>query len=260
MRLITVLALVGLVHAVPALAKLHTETVEYKIGNDTFEGYLVYDQAVQGARPGVLIFHEWMGPQSYERMRAEQLAKLGYVAFVPDIYGKGVRPSTPQEAGEQTGKYRNNRPLMRERAKAGLDQLLKSNLIDPTRIAAIGYCFGGTVALELARSGADIAGAVSFHGTPSTPNPDDGKNIKARILVLHGAADPNVSAEALTSFRNEMDAAHVDWQLVMYGGAVHGFSNPKNTGDPSTGVAYNKDADLRSWEDMRQFFDEIFKR
>ena len=260
MKLFSVLAIIILTLAGTTQAQIHTETVEYKIGNDTFEGYLAYDQAVQGKHPGVVIFHEWTGPREYERMRAKQLARLGYVAFVPDIYGKTVRPQTPQEAAAESGKYRNNRPLMRERARAGLEQLRMNKLVDPTRIAAIGYCFGGTVALELARSGADIAGVVSFHGNPSTPNPDDGKNIKARVLVLHGAADPNVPQEALTSFQQEMDAARVDWQMVMYGGAVHGFSNPKNTGDPSTGVAYNEAADRRSWEDMKLFFDEIFKQ
>jgi dienelactone hydrolase len=249
-----------LLFAFSASAQIHTETVTYKIGNDDFEGYLAYDESIQGTRPGVLVFHEWTGPQAYERTRAEQLAKLGYVAFVPDIYGQGVRPTTPETAGAEAGKYRGNRPLMRDRARAGLDQLKSNKLVDPGRIAAIGYCFGGTVALELARSGADIAGVVSFHGNPDTPDPDNTQNIKAKILLLHGAADPFVSKEALAKFEDEMHKASVDWRMIKYGGAVHGFTNPKNDKDPSDGLAYDESADRRSWQDMQQFFNEIFEK
>jgi len=260
MRLLWIIATMILGFVVQSAAQIHTETVEYKIGSDTFEGYLAYDQSIPGKRPGVLVFHEWKGIQPYEKMRAEQLAKLGYVAFVPDIYGKGIRPQTPQDAGAEAGKYRNNRPLMREHAIAGLEQLKKNSIVDPGRIAAIGYCFGGTVALELARSGAEIAGAVSFHGVPDTPNPSDARNIRGKVLLLHGADDPYVKRESITAFEDEMNGGNVDWEIVIYSHAVHGFTNPNNGSDPSKGAAYNEAADHRSWDDMKQFFAEIFKK
>jgi len=148
---------------------------------------------------------------------------------------------------------------MRARAKAGLDQLLKNKLVDPKKIAVIGYCFGGGVALELARSGANIAGAVSFHGNLDTPNPDDAKNIKCRVLVLHGGNDPYVTRDNVNALWDEMTKAGVDWQMVVYSGAVHGFTNPANGSDLSKGVAYNEKADHRSWDEMRRFFNDIFK-
>jgi dienelactone hydrolase len=260
MKFSTIAALCLLMLTQSIQAKLHTETIEYRQGATVLEGFLAYDDSFRGTRPGILVIHEWDGIGDYVKSRAEQLAKLGYVAFAPDIYGKSVRPKTPQESGAEASKYRNDRPLMRERATAGLEQLQKNNRVDPARIAAIGYCFGGTVALELARGGANIAGVVSFHGGPDTPNPDDAKNIKGKVLLLHGAADPHVKREAISAFQDEMDKAGIDYQIVMYSGAVHGFTNPHNTGDPSTGVAYNETADKRSWNDMVQFFEEIFKK
>jgi dienelactone hydrolase len=155
--------------------------------------------------------------------------------------------------------YLGNRELLRARANAGLDQLLKNKLVDPGRVAAIGYCFGGGAALELARSGADIAGTVTFHGVLNNPNPADAGNIKGQILVLHGGADPYVNRDQVNAFWDEMVKANVNWQLVVYDEAVHGFTNPANGDDPSKGLAYNKEADHRSWAEMRRFFDEIFK-
>jgi dienelactone hydrolase len=248
-----------LIMAFQAQAQLHTETVEYKQGSTTLEGYLAYDQSIQGMRPGVLIVHEWNGLGDYVKMRADSLAKLGYVAFCADIYGKGVRPTTPDEMAKQAGIYRSDRPLMRARAVAGLDELRKNKLVDPKRIAAIGYCFGGGVVLELARSGAEIAGVVSFHGNLDTPNPQDAQNIKCRVLAMHGGDDPFVKREQVNAFWDEMTKANVDWQLVVYNEAVHGFTNPANGNDPSKGAAYNDKADHRSWEEMRRFFNDIFK-
>jgi dienelactone hydrolase len=248
-----------LLAAVQAQGQIHTETVEYKHDTTTLEGYLAYDQSIQGTRPGVLIVHEWNGLGDYVKMRADSLAKLGYVAFAIDMYGKGIRPATREEAARQAGIYRSDRGLMRARANAGLQELLKNKLVDPRRIAAIGYCFGGGVALELARSGADLAGTVSFHGNLDTPNPADAKNIKGHILALQGGADPAVTRDQVNAFWDEMVKAGVDWQLVVYDEAVHGFTNPANGDDPSRGVAYNEKADHRSWEEMRRFFDEIFK-
>jgi dienelactone hydrolase len=207
-----------------------------------------------------LIVHDWTGVGPYVKKRAEQIAALGYVGFAVDIYGKGVRPQDTKEAQAQAGIYRADRPLMRERAKAGLAELLKLKFVDPKRIAAMGYCFGGGVVLELARSGADISGVVSFHGTLDTPNPQDAQNIKGKVLVCHGADDPYVKPEQVLAFQNEMRAARIDWQMISYGNAVHAFTIPGAGNDPSTGAAYNEKADKRSWEAMRLFFKEIFNQ
>ena len=241
------------------LAAIQTKVVEYKDGDTVLEGYLAYDDAIQGKRPGVLVVHEWNGLQSYVKKRTEQLAKLGYVAFAIDMYGKGIRPQNPQESGAQAKIYRQDRKLMRDRANSGLQVLQQNSLTDTKRIAAIGYCFGGGTVLELARSGADIAGVVSFHGNLDTPNPKDAQNIKAKVLVLHGASDPLVPTEQVKAFETEMRQANVKWQLVSYPRAVHGFTNSENGNDPSTGVAYNEFADQRSWQAMKQFFAQIFR-
>ncbi len=251
--------LVALMWPMNAQADLHKEVVEYKHGDTVLEGYLAYDDSTKGKRPGVLIIHQWMGLGPYEKMRAEQLARLGYVAFAADMYGKGVRPKDRQEAAAQAGIYRADRQLMRARANAGLQELKRCELVDAKRIAAIGYCFGGGAVLELARSGADIAGVVSFHGNLDTPDPSDAKNIKAKVLVLHGGDDPHVPQSQVIGFWDEMRNAGVDWQMVIYGGAVHAFTDPSAGDDPSTGVAYNEKADKRSWEAMKSFFAEIFR-
>ena len=256
---IAIAPVIALTWALAAQAKVQTKVVEYKQGNAVLEGYLAYDDAVAGKRPGVMVVHEWTGIDPYVKKRTEQLAGLGYVAFAADIYGKGVRPKNPQEAGAQAKIYRSNRQLMRDRAKAGLAVLRQQPQTDTKRVAAIGYCFGGGTVLELARSGADVAGVVSFHGNLDTPNPKDAKNIKGKVLVLHGANDPYVPSEQVQAFHNEMRTANVDWQLVSYGGAVHSFTNPEAGNDPSKGAAYNAKADKRSWEDMKQFFAELFR-
>lgn len=242
-----------------AQAKLQTMNVEYKEGSQVLQGYLAYDDASTKKRPGVLVVHEWMGLENYAKMRTEQLAKMGYVAFAPDIYGKGIRPTKPDEAGKMAGKFKSDRNLLRTRVKAGFDVLKNYKFTDQNKLAAIGYCFGGTTALELARSGAKLNGVVSFHGGLDTPTPNDAKNIKAKVLALHGADDPNVPTKDVMAFQDEMRAAKVDWRLVSYGNAVHGFTNPKNGSDNSKGVAYNKNADVRSFQEMKDFFNEIFK-
>jgi dienelactone hydrolase len=245
--------------AVAARAAIQTQTIEYQQGETTLEGVLVYDDAVKDKRPGVLVVHQWLGLIDYEKHRAEMLAQLGYVAFCADIYGKDVRPKNTGEAGQQAGKYKKDRALLRARANAGLDTLRKQPQVDAKRIAAIGYCFGGTTVLELARSGADVAGVVSFHGGLDSPAPADGRNIKCKVLVCHGADDPFEKAEDLAAFETELRAAGVDWRLIKYGGAVHSFTQPMAGNDNSKGAAYNEKADKRSWEDMKQFFAEIFK-
>jgi dienelactone hydrolase len=239
-------------------AALHTQTVEYKQGDTALEGYLAYDDTTAAKRPGVLVIHDWMGIGPIAKGRADGLARKGYVAFAADIYGKDVRPKNSMEAGEQAGKYKGDRALLRARVLAALDVLRKQRNVDPNRIAAIGYCFGGTTVLELARSGAEIAGVVSFHGGLDTPTPGGARNIKCKVLVLHGADDPFVPPPQVAVFEDEMRKAGVDWQLIIYSGAVHAFTNPEAGNDNSKGAAYNERADKRSWAAMKQFFAEIF--
>lgn len=239
-------------------AEVKTRTIEYQQGNTVLEGFLAYDTAGPSRKPGVLIVHEWTGAGRYVKNRAEQLARLGYVAFAADIYGKGVRPNNPKEAAATAAIYKNNRNFFRERVKAGLEELRRQEGVDQGRIAAIGYCFGGTAVLELARSGADVKGVVSFHGGLDTPNSQDAKNIRSKVLVLHGADDPFVPAEQVKAFEDEMRGGNVDWQLVKYSKAVHSFTNLDAGNDNSKGAAYNADADRRSWEEMKSFFKEIF--
>lgn len=239
-------------------AEIKTETVEYKDGDTTLEGFLAYDTAQAGKRPGILVVHQWMGLSDYEKKRCEMLAKLGYVAFAADVYGQGIRPKSVAEAGAQAGKYKSNRKLLRQRVNAGLACLRQQRLVDAQRVGAIGYCFGGTAVIELARSGADVRGVVSFHGGLDAPTPADGKNIKCRVLALHGADDPFESAADLAAFENEMRAGGVDWELVKYGGAVHSFTD-WNADGSLKGAQYNERADRRSWAAMREFFDHLFK-
>lgn len=245
---------------VNAEAKMVTETIEYKDGEAVLEGYLAYDDAVSAPAPGVLVFHEWWGLNDYVKRRAREIASLGYIAFAPDVYGKGVRPNNQKDAGAEAKKYFADRKLLRSRANAGLKVLLSNKSVDQKKIAAIGYCFGGGTALELARSGAPLLGTVTFHGTLDTPTPADAKNIKGSVLALHGADDQYVKMDKVQAFQDEMRNAKVDWQMVIYGGAVHGFTNPDNGTDNSKGAAYNEKADKRSWIAMRDFLAEVFGR
>ncbi|HTJ00901.1 MAG TPA: dienelactone hydrolase family protein [Dongiaceae bacterium] len=245
--------------ALTVSAAIQSKTIEYQQGEATLEGVLVWDDAVSGPRPGVLVVHQWMGLTDYEKHRAEMLAQLGYVAFCADVYGKGVRPQNTAEAGAQAGKYKGDRALLRARVNAGLEVLRAQKMTDPKRVAAIGYCFGGTAVIELARSGAALSGVVSFHGGLDAPTPADDKNIKCPLLICHGADDPFNKPADVTALENSLRAAKVDWQLIKYGGAVHSFTQPMAGNDNSKGAAYNERADHRSWAAMRAFFDEVFK-
>jgi dienelactone hydrolase len=245
--------------AVSAEAAVKSKLVEYKQGETVLEGYVAWDSATTAKRPGILVVHEWTGINAHMKQRAEMLAKLGYVAFAADIYGKGIRPSAPADAAKTAGIYKNDRALMRARVRAGLDELKKQKFVDPQRLAAIGYCFGGTTVLELARDGADVKGVISFHGGLATPTPQDAKNIKGKVLALHGADDPYVKTDEVAAFQDEMRKGGVDWQFVSYSNAVHSFTNNEAGNDNSKGAAYNEKADKRSWEAMKIFFAEIFK-
>jgi dienelactone hydrolase len=248
-----------LLMAATASAEIRSTRVEYRQGDTVLEGWSVYDDSSTGKRPAVLVVHQWKGLGDYEKQRAEMLARLGYNVLAADIYGKGIRPKTTQEAAAQAGKFKSDRALLRERVRAGWELLRNHPLTDPARVGAIGYCFGGTTVLELARSGADLAGVVSFHGGLGSPNPADARNIKCKVLALHGADDPNVPRKEVEAFEDEMRAGGVDWQLISYGGAVHSFTDWNAGHDNSKGAAYNEKADKRSWEAMKQFFAEIFR-
>ncbi len=247
--------------AVPGLAvELHEAPVSYEHDGVACEGYVVHQRDDDSKRPLVVIFHQWKGLSDYEKQRARQLAEMGYVAFCADVYGRGVRPSSPQDAAKEAGKYKSNRNLLRGRANAALKAAREQKLADGSQVAAIGYCFGGTTAIELARTGADVAGVVSFHGGLDSPSPEDAKQIRCKVLALHGADDPFVPQKDVIAFEDEMRKAGVDWQLVSYGGAVHSFTQRAAGDDPSKGAAYNARADRRSWEDMRDFFGELFPK
>ena len=240
-----------------ASAAVRTETVTYQDGDAVLEGHLAYDDASPAPRPGVLVVHEWKGLNEYAKRRAEQLAELGYIAFAVDMYGKGIRAKDHDEAARLSGIYRSDRRLMRRRILAGFEELKRHPLTDNSRIAAIGYCFGGTAALELGRSGADVLGIVTFHGGLSNPAPADAANIKGQVLVLHGADDTFVSPEEVAAFEAEMRQAGVRYRLIKYPGAVHSFTVPEAGSDPSAGMAYNAEADAQSWEAMRAFLSEV---
>lgn len=242
--------------AAPASARIKTRVVEYKDGDVVLQGYGAWEDGFKDSRPGILVVHEWKGHGEYARKRAEQLAKLGYTAFALDMYGKGVYAKDHQEAGKLAGVFFNDRALMRSRALAGLEQLKKLPFVNQDKLAAIGYCFGGSTVLELARAGVPLKGVASFHGALATPTPAT-ETPKAKILVLHGADDPNVSPQ-VPGFIEEMKKAGADWQFIEYGGAVHSFTVPEAGNDPSKGAAYNESADRRSWAAMRAFFGEIF--
>ncbi len=242
-----------------AHAEIQFKTVEYQAGDTTCEGVFVTDSLLMNRGPAVLIAHQWKGLSDYEKKRAEMLVKLGYRVFCADVYGKGVRAGNPQDAAALAGKYKGDRPLLRERINAALATLKQQPGVNTNRIAAIGYCFGGTTVLELARSGADVKGIVSFHGGLGSPTPADAQNIKCRVLTLHGADDPFVPAAEVAGFEQEMRDARVDWQLVSYGGAVHSFTDWNAGNDNSRGAAYHEKADLRSWAAMKNFFAELFE-
>ncbi len=239
-------------------AKIRHENVIYKDGNTTLEGYLAYDDSHTGKMPMIIVAHEWWGLNNYIKMRCDMLAKLGYAAFAADIYGKGIRATTAKEAGRLSSFYSKNRKLLRERMLAAYNLAKKYKFVDANDMAVIGYCFGGGAAFELAMSGVNLKGVVTFHGAIDLPDTAGLKNIKAKVLICHGANDPFVPVSAVTKLMKEMSNAGINYEVNFYSGTVHAFTNPASGNDPSKGVAYNKLSDERSWQAMKDFFKEIF--
>lgn len=248
--------------ALSAQAAIIAKEVEYKANGTAMKGYLVYDDKIKGKRPGVLVVHEWWGLNEYSRKRARMLAELGYTALALDMYGDGKQAHHPEEANKFSSELMKNHDAAKARFEAAHALLVKQDSVDPKRIAAIGYCFGGTIVLEMARSGAELDGVVSFHGNLDTTTPAKPGAVKAKVLVLTGADDPFVPAEQVERFKKEMDAAGVNYKLVIYPGAKHGFTNPDATEFGKKfkiPLEYDKAADEASWKEMQVFFDEQFK-
>ncbi|KXU37405.1 hypothetical protein AXK12_02060 [Cephaloticoccus capnophilus] len=240
------------------MAAIVEKPISYEHSGATLHGLLVYDEAKVGGGerlPGVLVIHQWMGRGEFEAAQARQLAAEGYVAFALDMYGE--QPKNTAEARALTAQFY-GKALMAERAGAGLDQLLSSDFVDSEKVAAIGYCFGGTTAMALAYSAAPLAGIVSFHGglieAPETaPEP-----LRAKFLICHGAVDPFVPWAQVQATLDSLEAAKIDYQFIAYQGAVHSFTDPAATGEGSPGAKYQREAAERSWAHMIQFFEEIF--
>lgn len=252
------ISLLLLTLAVPAQAKLVEKNIGYRQGGDALEGYLVYDDSFKGKRPGILVVHEWWGLNSYARSRAMQLAATGYVAFALDMYGKGKVTKHPKQAAEWMNAINQNVGRWRDRALAGLAVLKQSPKVDPDRIAAIGYCFGGATVQQLAYSGADLKGVVSFHGALVPPVDVQASGVSAKLLICHGAADPFAKPEQVQAFLAAMEKSGLDWEMVFYGGAKHSFTNPGADKVGMAALAYDASADKRSWVAMKQFFSELF--
>jgi dienelactone hydrolase len=252
------IAALALCHT-PTWAAVKTETVTYKVGDKTYKGFLAYDDATKDKRPGILVVHEFWGLDGYARKRAEQLAGMGYVAFACDMYGDGKVTEHPKEAGAMAGMVRMNQKEWLARANAGLKVLTDNPRVDGKKLAAIGYCFGGSTALTLANSGADIKAAVSFHGALPIPSEDDVKGIKAKILICHGSADSFIKEDTIQKMRSIYDKAGTDYAMVYFGGAVHSFTVPDADKKKIDGIRYNAAADRRSWAAMQMLFDEVFE-
>lgn len=258
----TLLAVALLMIAGMAHAEIKGEEVTYRAGETELRGYLAFDAAVTGKRPGVLVVHEWWGLNDYARTRAKRLAELGYTALAVDMYGAGKRAAHPEDAKKFSGELRQNLPLAKERFLAGLETLQKHPTVASDKLAAIGYCFGGGVVLEMARAGVDLDGVASFHGSLETGTPAQSGQIKAEVLVLNGAADSFVTPEQIAAFNREMAQAGIDYHFVNYQGARHSFTNPEADAHGkkfNLPLAYDQEADRRSWQELRIFLTEIFR-
>ena len=256
------LTLVSLAMLVVVGAAAAGEEVSYSADGTTLKGYIARPAKADGKRPGVLVVHEWWGNNDYPRKRADMLAQLGYVALALDMYGDGKVASHPKDAGAFAGEVRKHMDVAEKRFRAALALLASQRDVDTGRIAAVGYCFGGGMVLEMARRGLPLAGVVSFHGSLPTQTPAKPGSVKAKVLVLNGADDPFVKPEQIEAFKKEMDAAGVDYRFINYPGAVHAFTNPDATENGkkfNMPLAYNADADRKSWEEMQRLFGAILK-
>ena len=236
---------------------IKTRSLQYRHGETLLEGVLAWDDAWQSPRPGVMISHAWGGQGEFEAEKARRLAELGYVGFALDLYGKGVRGSSREENAALMQPLLKDRPLLQARMQASLEAFRAQKEVDKARVAAMGFCFGGLCVLDLARTGADLQGVISFHGLFVPPGNTAGKKIKARILALHGNDDPMVPVEQVVGLEKEMTEIGADWQIHVYGNAMHSFTNPE-ANDPGHGTVYNENADRRSWQAMVNFLEEIF--
>lgn len=252
------IGLVVMLLAASAEAAVQTKTVSYKHGDLECKGFLAWDDAVEGKRPGVLVVHEWWGLDEYARSRAAQLAKLGYVAFACDMYGDGKVAEHPDDARKMAGVVRMNVETWRKRAQVSLDVLKAQPQCDGGKLAAIGYCFGGSTALQLAYTGADLKAVATFHAALPAPTADEAKSLKARVLICHGGADTFIPEMAIKSFRGPLDKAGTKYEFVAYPGVVHSFTVPGTDARNLPGMKYDKQADEDSWKRMTKLFAEQF--
>ena len=243
-------------------SKIQSKEVTYQAGDTPLKGYIAWDDSVKGPRPGVIVVHEWWGHNDYSRKRADMLARLGYTAIALDMYGNGKTANHPKDASGFSSEISSNMPLAKERFLAAYNLLKTEPTVDNRKIAAIGYCFGGGIVLNMARLGVDLKGVASFHGSLKTANPAKPGDLKAKILVLNGEDDPMVTSDQIEIFKKEMNEAGADLKFISYPGAKHAFSNPEATafGEKfNIPLAYNKDADEKSWNELKIFLIGIFK-
>jgi dienelactone hydrolase len=262
LKLVIFFLIIGMAGTALAGPKIKAETVTYSAQGQVMKGYLAYDENIEGPRPGVLVVHEWWGLNDYARKRARMLAELGYTALALDMYGNDKVAAHPADAQRFSSELLQNFAVAKARFLAGLELLKQQPIVDPTRIAAIGYCFGGGIVLNMARQGVDLKGVVSFHGSLSPVQLAEPGTIKARILVLAGGADKFAPPEQIAAFKKEMEAAQADYQVIIYPGAMHSFTNPdadKLAKKFHMPIGYNAEADRKSWEEMKRFLTEIFE-
>lgn len=256
------LSLTLLCLAAPALAAVEGEEVSYSANGTTLKGWLAYDGVAMGKRPAVLVVHEWWGHNAYARKRANMLAKLGYVALAVDMYGDGRQALHPDDAGKFAGEIAKNKPLAKARFEAAMKLLRDNPRVNGSKLAAIGYCFGGGVVLNMAREGEDLKGVASFHGGLATDTPAQKGVVQAQVRVFTGADDKMIPAAQVAAFRQEMETAGVNYKVVVYPGAMHAFTNPdaddlgKKFNMP---IAYNEKADKDSWAQLQVFLDDVLK-
>ncbi|MCP5142646.1 MAG: dienelactone hydrolase family protein [Chromatiales bacterium] len=244
---------------ITAQAELKKQAIDYEVDGEPHQGYLVWDDRFEGKRPGVMVVHEWWGLNDYAKYRADEVAKLGYVAFAVDMYGTGKVTETADQAREWMQGVTADVEHWRQVADAGLGQLKAHAMVDPEKVAAIGYCFGGGTVLQMAYGGLDVRGVVSFHGSlPSLPKDDEGK-LKAHINVEHGGADPFVPAEQVALFKSRLDEVHADYQFHEYAGVKHSFTNPGADKRGMDALKYDADADRQSWENMKATLERLFR-